>query len=271
MGQPIVSRPNRGQLSFLGASIFAFARSGSGSSDLSCAAVPLVALLLIHPGFRDSDCQRAHSRNHAHALSHRDRSARIEDVEQVRALQAKIVGGEQRKALLVDESLHRWISSFDQCSRSCSINPLHSASYKSKCFHAFSTSAASKLYTENCSSSAKPHVAVFHHASRLRIARPHDVINRIDILQERCDALESIRQFSADRKQIDAAALLEVSELRDLQAVEHDLPAHAPCAQSRSFPVVFFKLDVVMAQVDANRTQRFQVQAPAHFPAEASG
>jgi len=40
----------------------------------------------------------------------------------------------------------------------------------------------------------------------------------------------------------------------------HDLPADAPRAQRGSFPVVFFELDVVLAQVNTNCTQRFQIQ-----------
>ena len=60
--------------------------------------------------------------------------------------------------------------------------------------------------------------------------------------------------------EIDATALLEVSELRDLQAVEHHLPADAPRAQRRRFPVVFFELDVMLAQINTHRAQRFQIK-----------
>src|SRR2546426_12706363 len=49
----------------------------------------------------DSHRQRSHSRNHTHALGDRDRSASVQNVEQVRALQAEIISGKQRKTLFV--------------------------------------------------------------------------------------------------------------------------------------------------------------------------
>ena len=104
------------------------------------------------------------------------------------------------------------------------------------------------------------HVAILHRVAGPRIARPYNVVDRVHILQECSDALEAVRQLNGNWEQIHAAALLEVSELRDFEAVEHHLPAHAPRAQRGRFPVIFFKLDVVLAQVDANRRQRLQVQ-----------
>ncbi len=62
-----------------------------------------------------------------------------------------------------------------------------------------------------------------------------------------------------DRIEIESAALLEVSELRDLQAIQHHLPTNAPRTQRRRLPVVLFKFQVVLTQVDADRSQRFQV------------
>ena len=63
-----------------------------------------------------------------------------------------------------------------------------------------------------------------------------------------------------DRVEVDAAALLEVGELRDLEAVEHHLPSDAPGAERGRLPVVFFELDVVLAQVNADRGQRLEVK-----------
>src|SRR5215472_12510426 len=56
-----------------------------------------LALLLIHPGLRDSDCQCPDSRDHSDALGHGNCSAGVEDVEQMRALQTEIVGGQNRE------------------------------------------------------------------------------------------------------------------------------------------------------------------------------
>ena len=99
----------------------------------------------------------------------------------------------------------------------------------------------------------QPHIAILHFVSRLRIARPHNVVDRIHILQKRADTLQAIRQLDRNREQVHAAALLEIGKLRDLQSIEHHLPAHAPRAQCRSFPVIFFELDIVLAEVDSNR------------------
>ena len=54
--------------------------------------------------------------------------------------------------------------------------------------------------------------------------------------------------------------MLEVGELRDLEAIKHHLPSDAPCAERRRLPVIFFKLDVVLAQVNADRAERFKVE-----------
>src|SRR6202041_3276332 len=58
------------------------------------------ALLLIHPSLREAHRQRTHACNDTHALSDRNGSPRIENVEQMRTLQTKIVRGEQRKPML---------------------------------------------------------------------------------------------------------------------------------------------------------------------------
>ncbi len=54
--------------------------------------------------------------------------------------------------------------------------------------------------------------------------------------------------------------MLEVSELGDLHAVHHHLPADAPCADGRAFPVVFLELEVVLAEIDADGFQRLKIQ-----------
>src|SRR5437016_2690820 len=56
------------------------------------------ARLLIDPASSDTHGQLADARDHTDALGDADCAARVEDVEQVRALQAKLVGGEQREA-----------------------------------------------------------------------------------------------------------------------------------------------------------------------------
>src|SRR4051794_9292242 len=81
----------------------------------------------------------------------------------------------------------------------------------------------------------------------VRIDSPDDVINRVHVLQKRCDAFQAIGKLRADGIEIEAAALLEVGELSNLQSVEHDLPPYAPRAAGGPLPVVFFELEVVLS------------------------
>src|SRR5215472_13572884 len=104
------------------------------------------------------------------------------------------------------------------------------------------------------------HITISDFPSRLRITGPHDVIDTVYVLQKRCDALQAVGQLGGDGVEIDATALLEVGKLGDLQAVEHHLPAHAPSRQRRRLPVVFFELDVMLAQVDADGSQRIEIE-----------
>ena len=62
-----------------------------------------------------------------------------------------------------------------------------------------------------------------------------------------------------DTVEVHASALLEIGELGDLQTVEHHLPADTPRAKSRRFPVIFFELDIVLAQIDADGFEARQI------------
>ena len=88
------------------------------------------------------------------------------------------------------------------------------------------------------------HVAVFHAAG------PLDVVDAVDALQKRRQPLQTISDLGGHQVQIDAAALLEISELRDFEPIQHHLPAHAPCAERWIFPVVFFEFQIVLAEID---------------------
>jgi hypothetical protein len=81
---------------------------------------------------------------------------------------------------------------------------------------------------------------------------PANVVDAFDVLQEGADALEAIGDLDGDGVEVDTAALLEVGELGDLQAVEKDLPANAPGPKGRGFPIVLFKANVVLAEIDAD-------------------
>ena len=92
----------------------------------------------------------------------------------------------------------------------------------------------------------EPHLAVGHAAA------PLDVVDRVLALEEHRDALEAVGELGRDRRELDAAGLLEVGELGDLHAVEQHLPADAPGAEGRRLPVVLFEADVVHRRIDAD-------------------
>ena len=58
-------------------------------------------LLLVHISFGDADGEGADAGDHAYALGDADGSAGVENVEQVRTLQAEVEGAEDRKAAAV--------------------------------------------------------------------------------------------------------------------------------------------------------------------------
>src|SRR5205809_514190 len=69
-------------------------------------------------------------------------------------------------------------------------------------------------------------------------AAPIDIVDAVFDLQKRSEALESVGKLGRDQVQINAATLLKISELRDFQTIQHDLPADAPGAEGGGFPVV---------------------------------
>ena len=90
--------------------------------------------------------------------------------------------------------------------------------------------------------------------------RPLGVEHVVGVLQRHRQPFEPVRQLDGDRREIDAAGLLEVGELRNLLAVEEHLPADAPGAERRRLPVVLLEAQVVGAQVDAAGLEALQVQ-----------
>src|SRR5262245_48821060 len=62
---------------------------------------------------------------------------------------------------------------------------------------------------------------------------PLQIEDVVDTLQKHRDALESIGDFTGDGREVHSADLLEVRELRDLEAVEQHLPPDTPCTERR--------------------------------------
>ena len=103
------------------------------------------------------------------------------------------------------------------------------------------------------------HVAVGHGRAVGQVA-PNQVVDRVDALSVHGDTLQAIGDLDGHGVDLDAAHLLEVRKLRDLHAIEPDLPAKAPSAQGRALPVVLDKADVMVVGVQANGGQRTQVE-----------
>src|SRR5712672_2643504 len=91
------------------------------------------------------------------------------------------------------------------------------------------------------------------------VLRPAEIVDALDTLKERADPLKTVGQLDRDGVQVNSATLLEVRELGDLQPVEQDLPTDPPGAQGRRLPVVFLKPNVVLFEVDSNRSETLQV------------
>ena len=95
-------------------------------------------------------------------------------------------------------------------------------------------------------------------------AAPLHVEHVVDLLQEHRDAFHAVGDLAGDRRQVHAAHLLEIGELRDLGSVQHHLPADAPGAERRRLPVVFFEPDVVLPRIDADRFEAVEIDL-LHF------
>ena len=61
--------------------------------------------LLVNPRLRDSDGERPYAGNDADTFRDGNRSTGVKDIEQVRALQAQLVGAEKREALLLAKDI----------------------------------------------------------------------------------------------------------------------------------------------------------------------
>ena len=80
------------------------------------------------------------------------------------------------------------------------------------------------------------------------------------LLEIGCEEIPARMIYQANQElQRRVAALLKISELGYFQAVEHDLPANAPRPQRGRLPVVLFKLEIMLAQVNAQCSERLQI------------
>src|SRR6266852_8046731 len=224
--------------------------------------------LLVNPCVGDANRQCSHPRNHTHALSHRNRAPGIENVEIVRTFQAQIVSTQQgisgriRPSRFVHKVLETYTNHFIGVlllRHPISGNqPLAFELRKLKVSPRALDVCPFEVVHRELLLISQTHVSILHFPARLGVARPHDVVDRIDILQESAQPLQTVGEFGRNRVEVDAATLLEISELRNLESIEHDLPPDAPSAQRRRLPVIFFELNVVLPQINTDRTERFK-------------
>src|SRR5579872_5856763 len=192
----------------------------------------------------------------ANTLGDADGAARIKNVEQVRTLQGQFVGGQNWISFLVyrsdafvgEKALRPDEQTFGLGLVQIEVLPeLRNVGFF-------------KVIDRKLQLFGQPHLAISDGRASLRITRPHDIVDRVHILQKRGDALHAVGKLGTHGIEIKSAALLEVGELRDLQPVEHDLPAYAPRTASGPLPVVFFELEVVLLQIDAHGLERFEIE-----------
>ena len=74
------------------------------------------------------------------------------------------------------------------------------------------------------------------------------------------ETFQTIGQLARHQLAINAANLLEIGELRDFHAIAPDLPAQPPSAQSRAFPIIFHKANIMRHRVNAQHFQALQIE-----------
>ena len=167
------------------------------------------------------------------ALGHRDRAARVQQVEAVRSFEHLLVSGQRELGL--DQVLGLLFMRSKGGEQKFGIAVLE---------------VIGRLLD----------LVLFVHVPIAEPLCPAQVVDVVHALQVHGQALQAVGDLAGDGPAVNAADLLEVGELRDLHAVEPDFPAQAPGAQRRVFPVVFDKADVVLLEVKAQRFERAEVE-----------
>src|ERR1051325_8027737 len=177
--------------------------------------------------------QLAHALDHADALGHGDGAACVEGVEDVRALQRPVVRRQHER--LRQAPLRLGLVRVEELPVQGDVGDFE------------------VVLRELV-------LVLLAHRPVAEAAPPLDVEDRRLPRQEHGQSLAAVGDLRADRREIDAAGLLEVRELRDLHPVEQGLPPHAPRAERGRLPVVLFEADVVASEVEAERAQGVEIE-----------
>ena len=177
-------------------------------------------------GLRDRHRQLPDAQDVGRALGDADAAARVEHVEQVRALQAVL---ERRQTRPDSQQRLRRTRSTGRTGRG-------GTRANSAGRHVDLAERVLRLLDFVASRTSRYFTPGAHSRSKTLSTSCSTIAN----------ALEPVGQLGRDRREVDAAGLLEVGELRDLHAVEQHLPADAPRAERRRLPVVLLEADVVL-------------------------
>src|SRR5688500_1245958 len=217
---------DRGGSSSVSNSTSSVARSGMGHWKPEALARFVVRL-------RDRARECANAADVGSALGHRDRAARVEQVERVRALQHHLVG--RQRTARFHEPLRLFLKTREEIKKQIGVRQF-------------------EVVARLLDLVLVKHVAIGHSGG------PQQVVHAFLALQVHGQALQAIGNLAQHRLAGEAADLLEVGELGDLHAVEPHFPAQAPSAERRRFPVVLDAADVVLARRGAEALQRIEVQ-----------
>src|SRR4051794_20328343 len=175
----------------------------------------------------------AHPLDEGGPLGDRDGPPRVEQVEDVRALEGVVVGGQRQ--LQPQQPLALLLVRVEQPEQHGRIRLVQGVA-------------------------AHLRLVGVEHLAVLDPLDPLDVEDALHVLQEGADPLQAVGQLGRDRAALEAAALLEVGELGDLLPVTPDLPAETPGPQRGRLPVVLDEADVVGQRVDAEGLDRVEVE-----------
>ena len=92
------------------------------------------------------------------------------------------------------------------------------------------------------------------------IVRPCDVIDVLHALDIHRKAFKAIGDLNRDGLDVVTADLLEICELRDLHAVQPDLPAEPPRTEGRRLPVILNKANVMFRGTDAEPGKTLEIE-----------
>ena len=185
------------------------------------------------PGSGRAPRDRAHTQEVALALGHRERSSRVEEVEDVRCLEDHLVGGEREVRGREPAAL-----------RLAGLEPVEQDIDR----------RVGEVVGGHLLLVLEIQVAVGHRVG------PGEVVDAVHPLEVHRHPFEAVGELCGHRTAVDAARLLEIGELGDLHPVQPDLPAEAPRSEGGGLPVILDEADVVHQGIDAEGFEGAEVE-----------